>query len=314
MFEYLLMIFGINFNHKSIANFFTGFSLTIFTVLMIRISLLLKISDNFEIFSFKTLSLTICFSNLFSYLIIKFKSRDILKLYFKMKDSRNDVFINSSINYPSITSTVVWLLLTVIFTLLRFTDHRIEENCGSIVFPKKGTFLPISSRFVFIFYFHSWKLMLQLIYHQLYTRYSKIIKNFNCELKRKLSSPDLIVIQMTNRTVLRFIRYQTLLRKNVDFIKYFIIFDIITMSLFFASWNSSTVSVSDRKCFVLSMSYIVVMLSNNLWIYLDSIQARIAEQDLKLNLKKWQNYLIKENCIIPFKVLQTTVHLFLHSK
>jgi hypothetical protein len=232
-----------------------------------------------------------------------------------MKDSRNDVFINnSSINYPSITSIVVWLLLTFILVLLRFTDHRIEEDSDSAVFSMKKTFIPISSLFVFIFYFHSWKLMLQLIYHQLYARYSKIVKNFNCELKRKLSSPDLIVIQMTNRTVLRFIRYQTLLRKNVDFIKYFIIFDIITMSLFFSAWNSSVISDSDRKSFVLSMSYIVVMLSYNLWIYLDSNQARIAEQDLKLNLKKWQNYLIEENCIIEFKVLERTVQLFVDSK
>ncbi len=89
MFEYVLMIFGINIENKILAHFLTGLTLSIFSVLSLRSLLLIQIKDDFGLLFTKILCFIIYFSNLLSYLWIKLKSKEILELNTQLKKQRS---------------------------------------------------------------------------------------------------------------------------------------------------------------------------------------------------------------------------------
>jgi hypothetical protein len=313
MFECIIKIFGINSDQKIVAQLLTGLTLTIFSVLLIRIVLLMQIEDDLDLFIIKFICLIICFSNLFSYLLIKFKSEEILKLNSKLRCHRNRSSVKTiNVYYPSLMAFAVWLILITINILLRLSDQRIEEVFHEFYGQINLSILAKSSDlFLSIVYSNTWKILIQLMYHELNMQYSSIIEAFIDEIRRKANYPDINVIRMTHRTVLEFMEIQTSLKKCEKFIKFFMNIDLMLMALLFFVWNINSISYSDSYYCCLSSVHIIVLISYSLWIRIEASFSRNCEKMLKFHLNRWQHFQTNENCFIELKILERTVHQFI---
>jgi hypothetical protein len=244
MFEHLLTIYGISCGKRYVKNFFIGIILTVFSVFLIRISVFKEINYSIGLILFKILCLVMCLSYILSYIFIKVKSKEILELYIRLKTFETDISQNKlKVYYPSIVALNVSIVLTLIYVFLVKNTEILEEflrykNIRGIY---KCLFITIS-----VFYLHSWKIIIQLINDELNIKFSHIIQNFNNQIQRKLSYPDINVIQMTHRTVLRFIGIQSHIKRNINFAKYFIIIDTISVTVFMILWIIRSISFSDR--------------------------------------------------------------------
>jgi hypothetical protein len=313
MFEYIIKIFGINSDQKIVAQLLTGLTLTIFSVLLIRILLLVQIEDDLVLFITKFMCLIICLSNLFSYLLIKFKSEEILKLNSKIRCHKNRSSVKTiNVYYPSLIAFAVWLILTTINILLRLSDQRIEEVFHEFFSQISLSILAKSSDlFLAIVYSNAWKILIQLMYHELNIQYSSIIEAFIDEIRRKANHPDINVVRMTHRTVLEFMEIQTSLNKCEKFIKFFMNTDLMSMTLLFFVWNINYISYSDSYYYCLSSVYIIVLISYSLWIRFEASFSRNCEKMLKFHLDRWQHFQTNENCFIELKILKRTVQQFI---
>jgi hypothetical protein len=250
-----------------------------------------------------------CFSNLFSYIWIKFKSKEILELNTQLKKQRINIFVNKSSFYrSSILAITVWLLLTTISILLRLIDQRIVENFHEFFSQINLSTLAIGSDLVLaIVYSNIWKILIQYIYHDMNIQYSIIIEVFIEEMRRKINYPDINVIRMTHRTVLNFMSIQTSLKKCVKFIEFFIFVDVITLTLLFLMWALNAILNSDSYCYCLSISYIIVLVSYNLWIRFETSFVKKNEKMINFYLNQWQRFPIDENCCLELKILDISV-------
>jgi hypothetical protein len=313
MFEYIIKIFGISSDQKIVAQLLTGITLTIFSVLLIRILLLKQIEDDLDLFIIKFMCLILCFSNLFSYLLIKFKSEEILKLNSKIRCHRNRSSIKTiNVYYPSLIAFAVWLILTTTNILLRLSDRRIEEAFHEF-FSQINLSILVKSLdlFVAIVCSNTWKILIQLMYHELNIQYSSIIEAFIDEIRRKANYPDINVVRMTHRTVLEFMEIQTSLKKCEKFIKFFMNIDLMSTALLFSVFTINSISYSDSYCYCLSSVYIIVLISYSLWIRFEASFSRNCEKMLKFHLDRWQHFQTNENCFIELKVLERTVQQFI---
>ncbi len=309
MFEYVLMIFGINIKNKILTQFLTGLTLSIFSLLSLRNLLLIQIKDDFGLLFIRVLCLIMCFSNLLSYIWIKFKSKEILELNAQLKKQRISIFINkSTFHCSSLLAITVWLLLTTISILLRLADQRIDElfheffNEINLSTLAKGSDLVLA-----IVYSKIWKILIQYIYHDMNIQYSIIIEAFIEEMRRKINYPDINVIRMTHRTVLNFMKIQTNLKKRVKFIEFFIFADVITLTLLFLTWTLNAILNSDSYCSCLCISYIIVLVSYNLWIRFEISFVEKNEKMINFYLNRWQRLPTDENCSLELKILDRSV-------
>jgi hypothetical protein len=308
MFEYLLMIFGINIQNKILSQFLTGLTLTIFSVLSLRNLLLIQMKDDFGLLFTKILCFIMCFSNLLSYIWIKFKSKEILELNIQFKKQRINIFVKSSFYCSSILAITVWLLLTTISILLRLVDRRIDELFDEFFNEINLSTLAIGSDLVLaIVYSKIWKILIQYIYHDMNIQYSIIIEAFIEEMRRKINYPDINVIRMTHRTVLNFMSIQTSLKKCVKFIELFIFVDVITLILLFLAWTLNAILNSDSYCFCLCISYIIVLVSYNLWIRFETSFVKKIEKMINFYSNRWQRFPLDENCCLELKILDRSV-------
>jgi hypothetical protein len=265
--------------------------------------------DDFGLFFTKILCFIMCFSNLLSYIWIKFKSKEILELNTQLEKQRINIFVNKSSFYrSSILAITVWLLLTTISILLRLVDQRIDELFHEFFSQINLSTLAIGSDLVLaIVYSEIWKILIQYIYHDMNIEYSVIIEAFIEEMRRKINYPDINVIRMTHRTVLNFMKIQTSLKKCVKFIKFFIFVDVITLTLLFLMWTLNAILNSDSYCSCLSISYIIVLVSYNLWIRFETSFAGKYEKMINFYLNRWQRFPIDENCCLELKILNRSV-------
>jgi hypothetical protein len=273
----------------------------------------MQIEDDLDLFIIKFICLIICFSNLFSYLLIKFKSEEILKLNSKLRCHRNRSSVKTiNVYYPSLMAFAVWLILITINILLRLSDQRIEEVFHEFYGQINLSILAKSSDlFLSIVYSNTWKILIQLMYHELNMQYSSIIEAFIDEIRRKANYPDINVIRMTHRTVLEFMEIQTSLKKCEKFIKFFMNIDLMLMALLFFVWNINSISYSDSYYCCLSSVHIIVLISYSLWIRIEASFSRNCEKMLKFHLNRWQHFQTNENCFIELKILERTVHQFI---
>ncbi len=306
------MIYGINFQNRILSQFFTGLTLTIFSLLSIRYIFLIQIEDNFMLLLIKILCLMMSLTNLFSYILIKLNSEKILELRSKIRSHRSHIFVKTmNFNYSSLMAITVWLILTSISILLRLSDQRIEEIFREFFSEINFTVLAKSSDlFLSIVYSNTWKILIQMIYHQLNSQYSSIIEAFIDEIKRKVNYPDINIIRMTHRTILQLMEMQTILKKYVDSIKYFIIVDLVVLSLVFLMWSLNSFLNSDAYYYYLSISYIIIMNAYNIWIRFEIVSTKNNERILGFNLNRWKSTQIDDNCCIELKVLLRTVRQF----
>jgi len=215
MFEYLLMIFGINVNKRYINHILIGFNISIFPASILRI--FNHRSEISGLFLIEIPMTIILFFNFISYILINLKSNEILKLKQEMKNYRKLSYKRKSNAFsPTIIALIVWLILYTIAITFQLLNNNIvfmfENSLNEFNFINIAKDL---SKPVVIFYLESWRILIRLIYHDLNTLYSYLIDCFNIELRRKLNYPDMNVIGMTHRTILRFIQFQTCLKKNV---------------------------------------------------------------------------------------------------
>ncbi len=313
MFEYFLIIFGINLKNKVFGHIITGLTFAIFSSLLIRYFFLFKINDNLNSILFKLFLSSIYLLNLITYSVIKFKSQKILELNAKIKTYCKVYFVNQlNIYKPFIIAVIVWILSVTFFTLFRLSDDSFDSTSGILLFERR---IGRSNRFCTIFfmitYVHLWKILFHLIYNEMNNNYLSILKEFNKEMKRKITFPDITVIRMTDRTILNFIELQTSLRKNVNFIKYFIIIDSIATGLFMITWLiCSQIPAEKTSSFLLALNYIIFYYLYQFWILFKVNRSKKYENEIKSHVNRWQKITFNDRCIVELDILERSVKIF----
>ncbi len=308
------MIYGMNFSNKLMVHFFTGLSLTIFSVISLRAIVLIKLDDNFEDIFIKILCSTTCLYLIFSYILIKIKLKEILELNDRLKSQKFLFFVNNSkVFCPSIIAIAVWLLLLTIGIINRLVNEKIELILHDFFSQINLTiFAKSSDIFLAIVYSNGWKILVLLIYHDLNMKYSNIIEAFSEEMKKKVNYPEINVIRMTHRSVLKFMELQTSLKKCVYFIKLFIIFDFAIHFLLNLIWTLKSLLNCDYYGFFLTLSYLIVWTSYHLWIRFEINSTKNNEKMLNFHLSRWQKITINENCLIELQILKRTIQQLIY--
>ncbi len=140
--------------------------------------------------------------------------------------------------------------------------------------------------------------------------YLNILKEFNKEMKRKITFPDINVIRMTDTTILNFIELQTSLRKNVNFIKYFIIFDSIAVGLFMIIWLICSEISPEKTSFHLALNYIIFYYLYKFWILFKVDRSKKYENKIKSHVNRWQKITLNDRCIVELDILERSVKIF----
>jgi len=312
MFEYLLMIFGMNVNKAYVNHLLTGLTVATFPATFVRL-LNLRL-ENLGLFLIEFFVITLLFLNSISFLLITQKSKEILKL---KKEMRNHTILSylrkSNAFSPTIVALIVWLILFTISITFQLFINNIDImivnslNEFNLINIAKDLSTPIT-----IFYSESWRVLFRLIYHELNVDYSSLINCFNLELRRKLNNPDINVIRMTHRTVLHFIQFQTRLKKSVNFIYYIIICDTILITLLISVLNIVSDNSNNYITYHLTIIYLIVLCLYSLWIKNEVNIIKNCEKLLEKLLNRWQHLPVNTMCFIELKVLERTVKQFIN--
>lgn len=273
----LSMPFGINCNNKWLELFFTGLTLAIYSLFLINITVLIKLSDTISVLMLKlSCSITVG-SKLASFVVLKYKSVKIFGLYDRLLDYQIKSFITTNESYfSSVISILCAFVITVIgeavyFCDLHFTDKIYKE------LTVKQEYLPINQKiqiFIISFYVNGWFIFIQSIYYEFNTLYTTFIEAFIEEFKRKLTKPDRNVLILTQRTVLKFCEFKFDLKKNINFIKYFLIIDMssTSMIMIYALFNIPNYNIHIN---FFSIVYLFIMIVHFLWVRNSSIRVTL---------------------------------------
>jgi hypothetical protein len=138
---------------------------------------------------------------------------------------------------PQIIAIIVWLILVSLLIILQVLDTVFGETTGKLIFKLEISDITRFWSFIsFAAYTHIWNVLFHSIYHEMNIDYMNIIKDFSYEMKRKITAPNINCLRMTHKTVLDFIYLQTALNKNVNFIKFYNIFNTILLNLSLKFW------------------------------------------------------------------------------
>jgi len=172
MFEYLLMIFGINTKKKFITNFLIGVTLAILPMFFLRF-IEVRLNDNFSLFLIKLLGYLIFLLHLLSYPLINMKSDQILKLNQQMKYLKmlNSIKKSSGIS-PAILALILWLM----FCSISITFQLVENNIGTMIVHSLNEFnlvyfVKYMCTPITVLYSVSWRVLVRLMYHELNEEY-----------------------------------------------------------------------------------------------------------------------------------------------
>jgi hypothetical protein len=78
-------------------------------------------------------------------------------------------------------------------------------------------------------YHYSWYISNHLLYTEFKTRYISIIKEFEKEVMNEKSETDSDVLRLTQKFVLKFVNFKTDIKKSVDFLKYGISIEFVSI-------------------------------------------------------------------------------------
>jgi hypothetical protein len=232
----------------------------------------------------KSCSIISITTRLVNYLAIKYKSTEIFELIRKIKKFQNKSLI-SQLNAQifSIFSILLSFLMAFFMTVDYFCEANVTELFKDLI--EKIDTLPIPSFLqIFILSFHqySWFIAIQLLYIELKTRYISIIKEFEKQVNEK-SEPDIDLLVLTEKYVLKFVNFKNGIKRNVDFLKYTIqwIFSTITYLI------SSEILMSKSECFPFGIPRILLLIGYYLWTITSNLRIRIVKNDLSFTLNKW---------------------------
>jgi hypothetical protein len=230
MIEHILRFYGINCVNKWIIYFTTGLSLPIFLTLVIMLISLKNFNDLTIEFFNKLFLLTHCASRLLSYLLIKYNSPLILKVYHELKDYQNECFISeSNIRIYYMITILISFLMTAFLTIFNFCEPYIFEIFEDLNETMNWLSIPsLTLIFILRFYVNSWGLSIQLVYIDFKTRFISLIKNFNKVVVRNNIKPAKNVLISAQRTIFKFVEMKSVIKRNVDFLKYVISMEFIS--------------------------------------------------------------------------------------
>ncbi len=311
MINYLLMIFGINCKNKLIGTFLTGITLSIFSLIMVQTIVHISFGDEIEILIFKISSAIVVASKIISFIPLKFKSTKIFELYDRLIDYQIKSYIKYNNHY---ISTVIFILFTIIATWISTAIYFYDSHFGNIHkgLIEKQENLPISQKSQIIlisFYVNAWNFLLQIIFYEFNNRYISIINAFNQEIDRKVSKPDNNVIVLSQRTVLKFNKFQSDIKKNVDFVKYFIIIDTFSMALIMI-YVMFCVPNRNMQFKLFSFAYLILMAIYFFWTMNSGLKVGKVEKEMVSKLNRWKELESDENTFIEMRVLERTVDQF----
>jgi len=306
MFDYEFIIFGINCDYKFITNFFTGFTYAIFSAFLIQIPLTLKMSDNIYLLTYKIFCTLLMTSNLITYTFIKFKFNKIIELQHELKNYQIECLLKrKNENFSSIIAIIFSVASTIISVATVYNHLEYKELAKEM-----SLYISFNQQIpVYELYLNSWMIAIQFIYYDLYIRYWNIIYEFNIEVERRIAKPSINVIFMTRRTVLMFSRFKWNLKKNLDFIKYFIFINNFSLNLVLIC-ALITYPYFNQYHYELIISNIMLLNAYFLWTQISVHKTNYYERKLEQNLNKWQIYRQEEKIVIELKVLKRTVREF----
>ncbi len=177
---------------------------------------------------------------------------------------------------------------------------------------EKQNNLPINQKSqitLICFYVNAWNFLLQIIFYEFNNRYISIINAFNQEIDRKCSKPDNNVIVLSQRTVWKFTKFRSDIKKNVDFIKYFIIIDTFSMALIriYVTFNVPNRNMNFN---LFSFVYLILMAIHFLWTMNSALKVGKVEKEMISKLNRWKELESDENTFIEMRVLEKTVEQF----
>jgi hypothetical protein len=282
----------------------------IFCFILIQTTVVIELNEDMSVLFEKMSCLSIFVSNLISFLIIKLKSKNIFILYNKLIDYQQKSFIGGTNN---LFSTIVSVLITLINMSASINQHLYSKPNFKEVYNELEVnlkYIPIDQEFrlsVIHFYVISWIIFIQLFYYQFNTRYITIINSFIEEIKRKANKPDKNVLILTQRTIFDFTEFRSDFNKNINFIKYFIIINIIAITLMFIN-ALFHININQIDYILYIIAFYGLFYAHILWTMTSSLRVPNIERELTLNLDKWQTLETEDFCFIEMKVLEKTVN------
>jgi hypothetical protein len=199
---------------------------------------------------------------------------------------------------------------TGLTTAIYFCDFYFNNLFKQLT--EKQELIPINQKlqiFVIQFYVHAWKTVLQLMYREFNTRYISIIETFNEEINRRSNKPDRTVIINAQRTVLQLTEFRSNFKKNVEFIKYFIIIDTLSMSGIII-YGLIYIPTYNMKFNIFCILYLILMSIHFSWTVKTGLKVNKLSEELSSKLNRWNELSIEEFCLIEMKVLERTIQLF----
>jgi hypothetical protein len=245
-----------------------------------------------------------------SILIIKYNSTKIFQLFDQIEEYQLKNFIKYN-NYFSIIFSIFFAFFsTGITTTIYFWDFYFSKLFKELT--EKQELIPINQKvqmFLIHFYLHAWKSLLQLMYREFNNRYISIIESFIQELNRKDNKPNRIVIIRARRTFSKLNEFRTIFKKNVKFITYFIVVDVLGMSgiLIYSLLYVPTFNM-DFNFF--SIPYLILMSFQFLWTIKTGLNVSKKSDELCLELNRWKDFEFEGISFIEINVLKKTVRQF----
>jgi len=310
MVRYLSKVFGINCNNKWIGNSLTGLTLSILSLVVFQITFPISLKDELKILIVK-ISCSVTFaSKIVSFLLIKYYSSKIFRVY----DQIEEYQIKSFIKYDNYFSTIISILFVFISTGLTTAIYFYDSYFNNLFkeLTEKQEIIPINQKlqvFLIHFYLHAWKILLQLMYREFNTRYISIIETFIEEINRRFNKPDRNVIINAQRTVLQLIEFRSNFKKNVEFIKYFIIIDILSM-FGITIYPLIYIPTYNMNFNIFCILYLILMSIHFSWTIKTELKVNKLSEELSSKLNSWKSFRIEGINSIEMKVLERTIQLF----
>ncbi len=313
MIEYIFKFYGLFCDNKWIGYLTTGLTLSIFSTPIFTLKFLQIFNSNTDEIFFKLFIFLLSLSKIFNYLIIKYKSSQLIELNNKLKKFQNKSRINQNfLNIFSIISILFSLLMAIIFTKIYLWDLCVTEMVKN--FDGQLDVIPMPSIikvFVMYFYLNSWYLSTQLLYIEFKSRYISIIKEFRKEVLNEKSEPDGDVLKLTQKFVLKFANFKNEIKTNVDFLKFGITIEFFLTIAFNIYLNGF---IRESKSYGLNLLRIFLIIGYYLWTMSSNLRIRIIENNLSFILNQWLNLKVEDSIRIGMDYIEKYNNQFIEKK
>ncbi len=313
MIEYIFKFYGLFCDNKWIGYLTTGLTLSAFTTPIFALKFVQSFDSSTNEIFFKLFLFLLSLSKMSNYLVIKYKSNQLIELNNKLKKFQNKSRISQKfLNIFSTTSILLSLLMSIIFTRIYLWELYATEMFKS--FDGQLEVIPIPSIikvFVVHFYLNLWYVSIQLLYIEFKTRYISIIKEFRKEVLNEKSETDGDVLKLTQKFVLKFVNFKNEIKSNVDFLKFGITIEFFLTIAFIIYLNGF---FRESKSYRLNILRIVLMIGYYLWTMSSNLRIRIIENNLSFILNRWLNLKVEDSIRLDMDYIQKYSNQFIEKK